>query len=239
MAMFESLMNLCGQLPPEVSVQLLDMVVELSDVPGKEEMVRRIRKINGQTDPDETDSPEARAQAEAAREQADLQSRAVQVQLAEAEAKVRKLLAETQLLLEKAKSEQTDRSLSVAEQSTAHVMARAQLADQAYRRTLDTFKARNDLADSAHKRNLDTTQARAGLQDQFHRQGMEVAKHRLNAEDQGTPSRDGKDPNRGESTRSQRTPKDRSVQGDASPGQGRGSGRETGREETGEEEINL
>ena len=57
-AMFETMSEMVGKLPPEVAIQLLDMVVDLSDAPNKEEMVSRIRKINGQRDPDAKLTPE-------------------------------------------------------------------------------------------------------------------------------------------------------------------------------------
>ena len=54
-AMFETLMNLMQQLDPEVQLQLLDLVIEMADVPNRDEMVRRIRELNGQVDPDAED----------------------------------------------------------------------------------------------------------------------------------------------------------------------------------------
>lgn len=57
-AMFESMMDLVGKLPPEVGIKLLDMVIDFADVPNKEEIVARIRKINGQSDPSRKPTPE-------------------------------------------------------------------------------------------------------------------------------------------------------------------------------------
>jgi hypothetical protein len=62
LAMFESMMNLMGQLEPEVQLALLDMTIDLSDHPNRDEMVRRIREMNGQIDPD---SPNAEAERKA------------------------------------------------------------------------------------------------------------------------------------------------------------------------------
>lgn len=62
LAMFESMMNLMGQLEPEVQLALLDMVLDLSDHPNRAEMVRRVRELNGQIDPD---SPNAEAERKA------------------------------------------------------------------------------------------------------------------------------------------------------------------------------
>lgn len=55
-AMFESMLNLMQQLDPEVQLQLLDLVLEMADgIPNRDEMVRRIRELNGQVDPDAED----------------------------------------------------------------------------------------------------------------------------------------------------------------------------------------
>ena len=60
LAMFESMMNLMGQLEPDVQLALLDMVLDLSDHPNRDEMVRRIRELNGQIDPDSPNAEEER-----------------------------------------------------------------------------------------------------------------------------------------------------------------------------------
>jgi hypothetical protein len=53
LAMFDQLMEMTTRLDPEVTMQILDLIIDLSDVPGKDEIVKRIRKLNGQTDPDD------------------------------------------------------------------------------------------------------------------------------------------------------------------------------------------
>ena len=60
-AMFESLFDIIGKLGavnPQVALNLLDLVVDMADLPNKDELVARIRKINGQTDPDHEETPE-------------------------------------------------------------------------------------------------------------------------------------------------------------------------------------
>jgi hypothetical protein len=59
MAMAESLFELIGRMPPDVGVQMLDMAVDLTDIPNKQALVNRIRQINGQTAPGLENSPEA------------------------------------------------------------------------------------------------------------------------------------------------------------------------------------
>jgi hypothetical protein len=61
MAMAESLFEVIGKLPPEIALQLIDLAVELTDLPNKAEFVARVRKLNGTT-PAPVD-PEAAAAA--------------------------------------------------------------------------------------------------------------------------------------------------------------------------------
>lgn len=56
----EQLMEMLSKFPPEMAMQMLDLVVEMTDVPMRDALVKRIRAINGQTDPDsDEESPEA------------------------------------------------------------------------------------------------------------------------------------------------------------------------------------
>lgn len=64
-AMFEQLFDLVAKLPPEMAIQLLDVVIEMSDIPEREEIVARIRQINGMKDGDKEPTPEEIAQQEA------------------------------------------------------------------------------------------------------------------------------------------------------------------------------
>lgn len=97
-AMFESLFDITGrlaQMNPQVALNLLDLVVDMADLPNKQQLVDRIRSINGQADPDAEESPEAAAaKAEGAKAQAMQQEIAMETmrnQLA-------KLVAETDKL---------------------------------------------------------------------------------------------------------------------------------------------
>lgn len=67
LAMFETLAEMVGKLPPEVAIQFLDLVVDVSDVPNKEEFIQRLRKINGHVDPAEKVSPEDQQAIEASK----------------------------------------------------------------------------------------------------------------------------------------------------------------------------
>lgn len=70
-AFAEQFMDMLKQLPPEMSIQLLDLAFDMVDIPGKDEVVKRIRKINGQTDGDSDTSPEAQAEQQAKQQAAD------------------------------------------------------------------------------------------------------------------------------------------------------------------------
>jgi hypothetical protein len=108
--MFESLNQLATRLPPEVSLRVLTIAMEFSDLPNKDEIAEQIRKLTGERDPNKPMSPEEQAAAE---EQAMAQSEAMQMQreaaksaLEEQQAKVRevnaraaKLEAEVQALV--------------------------------------------------------------------------------------------------------------------------------------------
>ena len=118
LAMFESLMDLVGHLPPEISFNLLDLVVEMSDMPHKEELVQRIRKLNGQVDPDQADTPEgeeeALARMEAERAQAEMEQAAAQAQVEEQQAKAVKTAAEAELAAEKVMTEKINREATAS-----------------------------------------------------------------------------------------------------------------------------
>lgn len=95
MAMFDQLMEMTTRLDPEVTMQILDLVVELSDVPGKDEIVRRIRRLNGQTDPEDPKREEVEAARDAeAAEDADRAKRKDEADIGAKEAQAGKFTAD-------------------------------------------------------------------------------------------------------------------------------------------------
>lgn len=68
-AMFEQMMDLAEKLAsvsPEVVLSMLDLIVDLSDIPSKDAFIERIRKINGEKDPyRDPDDPEVVAEEKA------------------------------------------------------------------------------------------------------------------------------------------------------------------------------
>jgi hypothetical protein len=104
-AMFESLFDIVGrlaQMNPQVALNLLDLVVEMADLPNRDQLVQRIRQINGQRDPDAEMTPEEQ-QAQALQEQK--QQAQEQLMLATMENQLAKLVAETGKLDAQAMSE--------------------------------------------------------------------------------------------------------------------------------------
>jgi len=94
-AMFDSLFDIVSrlaQMNPDVALNLLDLVVEMADLPGRDELVSRIRKINGQRDPDTDPTPEEQ-QAQA--EQEAKQAEAAQLETDRARAELENLKAKT------------------------------------------------------------------------------------------------------------------------------------------------
>jgi hypothetical protein len=90
-AMFEQLMAMVAKLPPEISLKLLDVVIDMSDIPERDEIVARIRQINGMRDKDAEPTPEEQAQIEAEQaamqEQKDLEKRMANANVSLIEAK--------------------------------------------------------------------------------------------------------------------------------------------------------
>lgn len=104
-AMFESLFEVVSRIAainPQAALNLLDLVVEMADLPNRDELVQRIRKLNGQVDPDSQPTPEEKAAMD---KQAAMQEEQMQVALATMKEQLRKLSAEADSLDAKALSE--------------------------------------------------------------------------------------------------------------------------------------
>jgi uncharacterized protein with HEPN domain len=86
MAMAEQLFEVIAKLPPEMQINLLDIAIELTDLPNRAELVARIRALNGQRGPGEEPNP-ADIEAQATRQRAeqaaadlDAQARSAKIQ---------------------------------------------------------------------------------------------------------------------------------------------------------------
>ena len=93
LAMFEQMMGMIERLDPEVSLKLLDLVFDLSDLPTKDVWVKRIRAINGQVDPNDPDADAKEAQ----RQEAEAAQAALEERGLSAEAKQKEALAEQKI----------------------------------------------------------------------------------------------------------------------------------------------
>lgn len=63
------LTELLVKMPPQVGLVILDLLVDSMDIPNRDEIVKRIRAVNGQRDPDATELTPEEQQAEAAKQQ--------------------------------------------------------------------------------------------------------------------------------------------------------------------------
>ena len=98
------LMDVAKTLPPEGVIAMLDLMVENMDLPNRDELVKRIRAINGQRDPDAAEpTPEEQQQMQAAAAQQQMQAELAMAQLREQQAKAAKTEADAMVAAAKAK----------------------------------------------------------------------------------------------------------------------------------------
>ncbi|HHP0484934.1 TPA: portal protein [Vibrio harveyi] len=120
----QQLSALVAQLPPEMQASMLDMVVELTDVPNKQEILNRIRKtLNIPKDPEDMTPEEQEAAAAEAQKQQEMQDIQMQQLKNEVElgaAKVEELMAKIANLQRDAQSK--DVSDQKVEADTAKVL---------------------------------------------------------------------------------------------------------------------
>ncbi|CAH0531848.1 hypothetical protein CTH30272_04096 [Allocatenococcus thiocycli] len=104
----ERMMMITSQLPPEVQMAVIDLVLELSDVPNKEEFMERVRgALNVPKDvEDMTEEEQAAMQAEQQQQQ-QLQQQQLELSMREMAAKVMKLESEAKNIAAKAEREVT------------------------------------------------------------------------------------------------------------------------------------
>lgn len=105
---------------PQVVVAILDLAIEASDIPKRDEIVKRIRQTTGQPDPDEdpnNPSPETLERQKQAAAQAAMQERMANAEITEKENRAKKTGAEAtalQLGLRGATLEQMQKAISAA-----------------------------------------------------------------------------------------------------------------------------
>ncbi|MCU8203895.1 portal protein [Vibrio vulnificus] len=102
----ERMMMITAQLPPEVQITVIDLVLELTDVPNKQEFMERVRSaLNIQKDPEDMTEEEQVAVQQQQQQQQALQQKQLELQMREMEAKVLKLESEAKNIMAKAQRE--------------------------------------------------------------------------------------------------------------------------------------
>lgn len=164
-AMFDSLTDMIKTMDPNAAMQILDLVFEMSDLPGKEKFVDRLRKITGQRGTESVPTPEDlaadQAKMAAAQAQVDTQNAILQTQLSAEQAKVAKLEQEAQLLSAKIRTESV----------TQQVRAAGVDYDQEKLR-IEKASALNAIEQAEHQRELD--RAQPGASPEAAAQEMEI-----------------------------------------------------------------
>ncbi|MEK0268281.1 portal protein [Vibrio vulnificus] len=103
----ERMMMITAQLPPEVQITVIDLVLELTDVPNKQEFMERVRSaLNIQKDPEDMTEEEQAAVQQQQQQQQALQQKQLELQMREMEAKVLKLESEAKNIMAKAQREE-------------------------------------------------------------------------------------------------------------------------------------
>jgi hypothetical protein len=93
----QQLTDMMMKMPPQVALVMLDLVVDSMDLPNRDELVKRIRAVNGQKDPDATEmTPEEQQQMAAQQEQAAAQKAMFEAELMEKQGKAAKSMAEAE-----------------------------------------------------------------------------------------------------------------------------------------------
>lgn len=129
-AQVQQLLEVIGQLAPvapDIVMVLLDLIVEAMDIPSREEIIKRIRSITGQEDPDadpNVQDPEREARDAAKAAQAEMDQRAAEANIAKLESEV----AEKQARAEKAKADALSALSSITGKSIADQRAALELA---------------------------------------------------------------------------------------------------------------
>ncbi len=121
-AMFETTLEIVGRQPPELAIKLLDLVFEFSDLPNKEEIVKRIRAINGQHDPDDPQAQAAAEQAAAEQAQQAQQQQMLEMDKMASEAELRRAQAQNALADAEHARASAEKAIADAEKARADVL---------------------------------------------------------------------------------------------------------------------
>lgn len=159
--MFDAMTQLSQRLPPEIAVKFLRMAFQFSDLPNKDEIVDELRRLTGEPDPAQQQSPEQMQQAQ---QQAAMQQEAMQAQrasamaaLEEQQAKARELNARAAKTMAEAEALRGGDGAQT-EQAVAQVRAQAAAEIDALSARLAKATADNEAAILKVRIDADTAQ---------------------------------------------------------------------------------
>ena len=127
------LTEMLTKMPPQVAMVMLDLVVESMDIPNRDEIVKRIRAITGQRDPDATEmTPEEQAAMQAQQAQSAAAQAQLEAAMREQNAKAAKLEAETKRIEAQTIGDKINATGVAMEAATAviHMPTIARVADE-------------------------------------------------------------------------------------------------------------
>jgi len=123
--MFESINQLASRLPPEVSLRLITIAMDFSDLPNKDEIAEAIRKITGDRDPNKELTPEEQQQVQ---QQMQQQAEALEMQRKGAIAALKEQQAKVRELNARAAKLEAEAEMAMAPQGDAQGAGEAQAA---------------------------------------------------------------------------------------------------------------
>jgi hypothetical protein len=89
-SMFSVLGDFLARIDPQIAVSMMDIWIDLSDIPGKDVLVQRIRKMTGMGDPDAEEENVQTAEDQAKAQQAEYQAMLAQLEILEKQAGIAK-----------------------------------------------------------------------------------------------------------------------------------------------------
>ena len=114
-------------LPPEMQMATVDVLVKLTDVPERELLIERLRRLAGIQDVPPEQEDQVMAQQQAAQQQAAaLQQAAAEANIAESQAKAEKTKAEAMKILQEAEAARVEMQAALQNPGASPEMARMQ-----------------------------------------------------------------------------------------------------------------
>jgi len=175
-ANFQSLMELASKMPPDVMMALLDLIIETSDLPNVDELVRRIRQLNHQRDPDadpnEVSEEEIAAQ-KAAEEAAAFQKEDAMADIRKKHADASYKEAQTKAIADKTVNDKVDaqQKALVAARDAVAAPQTLQIADHILHES--GFVSRTDMEETAEDE-MRASQVQAAQAEQEQRAQQEI-----------------------------------------------------------------